>query len=294
MSPLLVAATPIGNVDDASMRLRNAIESADLIAAEDSRKFHRLASDLGVRFDAKVVSFFDGNESDRVPALIDAIKAGKKVLLISDAGTPGVSDPGYRLIHQVIAADLPLTVIPGASAVLTALLYSGFTGSRFAFDGFLPRTEGALENYFHSIESETRTIVLFESPRRLVRSIEIAKRVLGPERKVAICREMTKTYEEVFRGSLEKANIWALEKESGEGIKGEVTLVFDARESAPPSTHEEIMERAKELLEAGHASKEISVRLAAEFAIPKREAYDLAHSLRNSSDNSRDNSRNEE
>ncbi len=282
MSPLFVAATPIGNIGDASLRLRQSIESADLIAAEDSRKFHRLASDLGVRFDARVLSFFDGNESDRVPGLLEEIKAGKNVLLISDAGTPGVSDPGYRLINEVIAAALPMSVIPGASAVLTALLYSGFTAAKFAFDGFLPRSEGALEKYFQSLEHEERTVVTFESPKRLVRTLKIADRVLGNERRIAICREMTKTYEEVFRGTLESALSWAMAREDGDGIKGEITIVLAPGQSRTDSSKEEILERAKELFEEGLSSKEISVRLSSEFIISKRDAYDLANSLRHS------------
>ncbi len=282
MSPLFVAATPIGNIGDASLRLREAIEKADVIAAEDSRKFHRLASDLEVRFNAKVLSFFDGNESDRVPGLVEEIKAGKNVLLISDAGTPGVSDPGFRLIREVITRELPLTVIPGASAVLTALLYSGFTSSRFAFDGFLPRTEVSLEKYLNTLEQEERTVVTFESPKRLVRSLEVAVRVLGKDRNIAVCREMTKTYEEVFRGTVESALSWAMAREAGEGIKGEITLVFSPRESRSDPSVEEIRERAKELFEDGLSSKEISIRIASEFTISKRDAYDLANSLRNS------------
>lgn len=286
MSPLFVAATPIGNVGDASMRLRQGIESADLIAAEDSRKFHRLASDLGIRFNAKVLSFFDGNESDRVPGLVEEIRAGKNVLLISDAGTPGVSDPGYRLIREVIAAGLPFTVIPGASAVLTALLYSGSTTSKFAFDGFLPRSEVALEKYFMTLKAEERTLVSFESPKRLVRTLEIAERVLGDDRKIAICREMTKTYEEIFRGTLSTALSWARARDAGEGIKGEITLVLAPREVRSEPSEEEIRERAKELFDDGLSSKEISIRLASEFEMSKRDAYDLANSLRNSKEES--------
>lgn len=288
MSPLFVAATPIGNIGDASERLRQGIESADLIAAEDSRKFHRLASDLGVRFNAKVLSFFDGNESDRVPMLVEEIRAGKNVLLISDAGTPGVSDPGYRLIDEVITAGLPMTVIPGASAVLTALLYSGFASSKFAFDGFLPRTEVSLERYLRTLEKEERTVILFESPKRLLRTLLIAERVLGDDRKIAICREMTKTYEEVFRGTIASASKWAKDRELGEGIKGEITIVVAPRERETESSEEEIKARAKELFEDGLSSKEISVRMASEYTISKRDAYDLANSLRNSEEDSTD------
>ena len=141
--------------------------------------------------------------------LLSAIESGKNVLLISDAGTPGVSDPGFRLIGECIARNLPLEVIPGASAVTTALLYSGLPTARFAFDGFLPRTSSGLERYFTAVKDEERTCILFESPRRLERSLQIALKILGPKRRVAICREMTKTYEEIFRGSVEQAVMWA-------------------------------------------------------------------------------------
>jgi 16S rRNA (cytidine1402-2'-O)-methyltransferase len=173
-------------------------------------------------------------------------------------------------------------VIPGASAVLTALLYSGFTSSRFAFDGFLPRTEVSLEKYLRTLEQEERTVVTFESPKRLVRSLQVAVRVLGKDRNIAVCREMTKTYEEVFRGTVESALSWAMAREAGEGIKGEITLVFSPLESRSDPSVEEIRERAKELFEDGLSSKEISIRIASEFTISKRDAYDLANSLRNS------------
>lgn len=292
MAPLFVAATPIGNISDASTRLRESIESADLVAAEDSRKFQRLASELGCQSKPRVISFFDGNETDRIPMLISAIESGKSVLLISDAGTPGVSDPGFRLIGECIARNLPLIVIPGASAVTTALLYSGLPTARFAFDGFLPRTSSGLERYFTSIKEEERTCVLFESPRRLERSLQISLKILGPKRRVAICREMTKTYEEIFRGSVEEAVAWAKERGSGEGIRGEITLVIapiDLNDASQVEySKEEIEMRARDLIEDGFSSKEISMRLASEFSIPRRAAYDLASSLRGDSDEDRD------
>jgi 16S rRNA (cytidine1402-2'-O)-methyltransferase len=281
MAPLLVASTPIGNIGDATDRLRDAIEGADLIAAEDSRKFHRLVSDLGIRFSGKVVSFFEGNESDRLPTLLDEIESGKVVLLLTDAGTPAVSDPGYRLIKEVIARNLPFTVIPGPSAVLTALLYSGFATASFAFDGFLPRTETGLDRYFNSIKNESRTIVLFESPRRLETSIKIAARVLGKGRHIAICREMTKKYEEIFRGDFEQALAWANSRQSDDGIKGEVTLVIAPQLRETDYSDEEILARAKELSDTNHSARDIAAIIALEFDIPKRHAYDLANQSKN-------------
>lgn len=280
MAPLIVASTPIGNVGDASARLREAITRADLIAAEDSRKFHRLATDLGVRFDARLLSFFEGNESDRIPTLIAEIESGREVLLITDAGTPGVSDPGFRLIRAVIDRALPLTVLPGPSAVLTALLYSGFPSAAFAFDGFLPRTESGLERYFERIQKEPRTVVAFDSPRRISDTLRIAQKVLGDEREIAVCREMTKTYEEVFRGSIKDALTWAKGRDAGDGIKGEITLVFAPVSEEREVSDEEILTRARELFEDGYSSKDLASIIALEFSISKRRAYDLANSVK--------------
>lgn len=277
MAPLLVASTPIGNIGDATDRLRSAIESADLIAAEDSRKFHRLVSDLGITFTGKVLSFFEGNESGRIPSLLDEIETGKTVLLLTDAGTPAVSDPGYRLINEVIDRNLPFTVIPGPSAVLTALLYSGFATASFAFDGFLPRTESGLDRYFNAIKNEARTVILFESPRRLVASLTIAAPILGVQRKVAICREMTKTYEEIFRGEIDDALEWADSRQSDEGIKGEITLVIAPNPREVDYSDEEILARTQELSSTNHSARDIAAIIALEFNISKRRAYDLAN-----------------
>ena len=280
MTPLIIASTPIGNVGDASERLREAITSADFIAAEDSRKFHRLASDLGLRFDARLLSFFEGNESDRIPTLIAEIESGKTVLLLTDAGTPGVSDPGFRLIREVIDRELPLTVLPGPSAVLTALLYSGFPSARFAFDGFLPRTESGLERYFAKIQNEDRTVVVFDSPRRILDSLHVAQRVLGDEREIAICREMTKIYEEIFRGRIEQALTWVKERDESDGVKGEITLVFAPVIEEREVSEEEILIRARELFEDGYSPKDLASIIALEFSIPKRRAYDVANSIK--------------
>jgi 16S rRNA (cytidine1402-2'-O)-methyltransferase len=280
MAPLLVASTPIGNVGDATDRLREAISDADLIAAEDSRKFHRLASDLAVRFSGRVISFFEGNESDRVPSLIAEIESGKTVLLVTDAGTPSVSDPGYRLINETISRGLPFTVIPGPSAVLTALLYSGFATARFAFDGFLPRTESALDRYFTSIRNETRTILVFDSAKRLETSLDSAKRVLGGDRQIAICREMTKRYEEIFRGTIDLAVNWVVSRQSQEGIRGEITLVFAPLIRDVEYSDEEILARARELFEEGHSSKDITSKISAELSLSKRRVYDLVNLIK--------------
>jgi len=280
MAPLIIASTPIGNVGDASQRLCDAIKNAEIIAAEDSRKFHRLASDLNLHFDGRLLSFFEGNESDRIPTLVEEIASGKRVLLVTDAGTPGVSDPGFRLIREVIDRGLPLTVLPGPSAVVTALLYSGFPSATFAFDGFLPRTEALLERYFAKIRQESRSVVVFDSPRRVADSLRVAERVLGGEREIAICREMTKTYEEIFRGKIENALAWAQQRDENDGVKGEITLVFAPVVEEREVSDEEILIRAKELFADGYSPKDLAAIIALEFSISKRRAYDVANSIK--------------
>lgn len=282
MTPLFVASTPIGNVGDATDRLREAIGNAEVIAVEDSRKFHRLASDLDVLFEARILSFFEGNESERIASLVKDVESGKNVLLLTDAGTPGVSDPGYRLIHEVISRGLALTVIPGASAVLTALTYSGLPSASFAFDGFLPRGQSALEQYFAKIRRESRTIVVFESPKRINDSLGSAAKVLGSDRQIAICREMTKTYEEIFRGSIEMAIDWARLRDLDEGIKGEITIVIAPAQQAHEYSREDVSQRASELFLARYSPKDVASIIALEFDISKREAYDIANSIKDS------------
>lgn len=201
MAPLIVGCSPIGNPGDASSRLRDAIESAELIAAEDSRKFSRLATDLGIRYQGEVVSFFDANESNRTEQLLKEIKSGRSVLLISDAGSPTVSDPGYRLISQAIKDQLPVEVLPGPSAVITALIYSGMPTDSFAFDGFIPRSDLGRRTYFSRLLEERRSCIAFESPKRLVDSLQVAKEIMTADREVAICRELTKEYQEFFRAA---------------------------------------------------------------------------------------------
>jgi len=206
---LVLAATPLGNPLDASERLKQAIASAEIIAAEDSRRFHRLASDLGVTFTAKVISFFEGNESDRTVEILELLRSGKEVLVVTDAGMPTISDPGFRLLRDVIAQNIETTVIPGPSAPTMAIALSGLPTDRFTFEGFAPRAQGARKSFYEKLRFEERTMVLFEAPHRLAESLADALAVFGADRSAAICREMTKTYEEVVRGSLEELSQWS-------------------------------------------------------------------------------------
>lgn len=212
---LLLAATPIGNDGDASPRLRAAIEQADIIAAEDTRRFRGLATRLGVTVSGPVVSFYEHNEVERIPQLIEAARS-QTVLVVSDAGMPTVSDPGYRLMCAAIEADVELSVLPGASAVLTALALSGLPTDRFCFEGFVPRKQGDRLGVLRSLAREERTMIFFESPRRLGQTLADMAEIFGAERLGAVCRELTKTHEEVRRGTLEELACVYTEEARGE------------------------------------------------------------------------------
>ena len=268
---LWVAATPIGHAQDASLRLRNAMETADIIAAEDTRKAKFLMNALGVISKAKVISFFAANESARVVEILDAVSQGSNVLMITDAGMPGVSDPGYSLVSAAIVRGITPVVLPGPSAVTTALTLSGLPMERFIFDGFISRTDGARREYFKAITHEERTVVLFESPRRLASSLEVAAELLGSHRLGAICREMTKTYEETIHGTIAELAEWANSHE----VLGEITLVIAPAPTADRPTNEQILLRAQELISLGMGKREATAELAQEIGIPKREIYDL-------------------
>ena len=218
---LLLAATPLGQVGDASARLVEALGSADVIAAEDTRRVRTLAQALGVKPVGRVVSFFDQNEASRVPTLVDDIVAGATVLVVSDAGMPLISDPGYRLVAACAELGLVVSCLPGPSAVTTALAVSGLPSDRFCFEGFAPRKQAARRSWLAALAAEQRTCVFFESPRRLDQCLRDAVDGLGPDRRAVVCRELTKTHEEVKRGSLGELADWA-----ADGVLGEITVVL--------------------------------------------------------------------
>lgn len=267
---LVLAATPLGNPLDASERLKQAIASAEIIAAEDSRRFHRLASDLGVTFTAKVISFFDGNESDRTVEILELLRSGKEVLVVTDAGMPTISDPGFRLLRDAIAENIATTVIPGPSAPTMAIALSGLPTDRFTFEGFAPRAQGARKSFYEKLRFEERTMVLFEAPHRLAESLADALSVFGAERSAAICREMTKTYEEVVRGSLRELSQWSMSKE----ILGEITLVIAGSAAGSEFTSAaDAVSRVKEYEAAGMDRKEAIATVADEAGLPKKIVY---------------------
>jgi 16S rRNA (cytidine1402-2'-O)-methyltransferase len=217
---LTLAAAPIGRPEDASPRLAAALGAATIVAAEDTRRVRRLAGALGVRLTGSVVSYFDSVEAARVPGLVAELEAGRDVLLVTDAGLPGISDPGYRLVAAAAAAGIRVTVLPGPSAVTAALAVSGLPSDRFCFEGFPPRRPGERARRFAELAGEPRTLIFFESPRRLAASLAAMAEALGPERPAVVCRELTKTHEEVRRGTLGELAAWA-----AGGALGEITIV---------------------------------------------------------------------
>ena len=267
---LILAATPLGNPGDASPRLKNAIESASIIAAEDSRRFHRLCADIQVTFTARVLSFFEGNEEVRTRELIAELKSGATVLVVSDAGMPTISDPGFRLMRDAIAAGIEVSVIPGPSAVTMSVALSGLPTDRFSFEGFLPRTAGARLATFEKLRFEERTMVFFEAPHRLTDSLVDAVNIFGAERLGAICREMTKRYEETIRGNLGELSAWATANE----VLGEITLVIAGAVTDSASlTAADMVGRVREFEAAGMDRKSAIATVADEFGIAKRLVY---------------------
>ena len=267
---LILAATPLGNPGDASARLIAALTDADVIAAEDSRRFHRLAADLGVTFTARVLSFFEGNEDARTQEVLELLKTGSKVVVVSDAGMPTISDPGFRLMRDAIAANIEVSVLPGPSAVTMAIALAGLPTDRFTFDGFAPRASGARQKFYESLRFEERTIVLFEAPHRLAESLADAVTAIGGERQGAICREMTKRYEETIRGTLSELHKWSVSNE----VLGEITLVIaGAPVGDAAATSADMVARVREFERAGMDRKGAIATVAEEFKIPKKIVY---------------------
>lgn len=272
MGELIIAAVPLGNVGDASDRLKAAIQSADVIAAEDSRRFHRLCKDLDIEPRAKVISFFEGNETERLSELRESLVGPSSVLLVSDAGMPTVSDPGYRAIRMALDEGIEVKVLPGPSAVTTALALSGLPTDRFCFEGFAPRSDQARKQYFEEIVNETRTMIFFEAPHRITDFMAAAIEIFGKERKGAICREMTKTYEETIRGTLEELHQWTLSKE----MLGEFTVVIEGFNPGSTSQSDsEIAELVKRYESSGITRKEAIAIAAKDLKISKRKVFDI-------------------
>jgi len=272
---ILLAATPVGNPADASVRVRDALATADIVAAEDTRRVRRLASDLGIVITGRVVSFYDAVERERAIELVDAAQSGAVVLVVSDAGMPMVSDPGYRLVVLAVERGIALTVLPGPSAVLAALAVSGLPVDRFCFEGFLPRKGGERAARIAELALEPRTMVFFEAPHRLEAMLAALAEGFGVDRPAAVCRELTKTYEEVVRGPLGDLVAWA-----AGGVRGEITVVVagstaSQRRAAAGLTDDTGWVAAVRDLEAGGAERKAAIAdVARRAGVPRREVYD--------------------
>ncbi|MEU5158649.1 16S rRNA (cytidine(1402)-2'-O)-methyltransferase [Streptomyces sp. NPDC020875] len=275
---LVLAGTPIGDPRDAPPRLADELRAADVVAAEDTRRLRRLAQALDVTPGGRVVSYFEGNESARTPELVDALTGGARVLLVTDAGMPSVSDPGYRLVAAAVAADIRVTAVPGPSAVLTALALSGLPVDRFCFEGFLPRKAGERLARLRENEQERRTLVYFEATHRIEETLQAMAEVFGPDRRAAVCRELTKTYEEVKRGGLAELAAW-----SADGVRGEITVVVEGAPAPGPGdlTPAELVARVRAREEAGERRKEAIAAVATEAGLPKREVFDAVVAAKN-------------
>jgi 16S rRNA (cytidine1402-2'-O)-methyltransferase len=268
---VILAGVPLGQAGDASARLRAALASAPVIAAEDTRRLRRLCADLEVTPTGRIVSFFEANEAARIPGLLDALRSGQDVLVVTDAGMPSVSDPGYRLVAAAVAAGFGVTALPGPSAVITALAVSGLPVDRFCFEGFLPRKGGERRRALAALAAEPRTMVFFEAPHRLAAALGDLVDAFGASRRAVVCRELTKTYEEVRRGGLGELAEWA----AGE-VRGEVTLVVAGAEPGGPSEVNAV-ELASEVAAreaAGQPRKEAITAVALTHAVPKRLVFD--------------------
>ncbi|MDQ1725142.1 MAG: rRNA (cytidine1402-2-O)-methyltransferase [Frankiaceae bacterium] len=267
---LVLAGTPIGSMDDASPRLIDELTRADVIAAEDTRRFRRLTSSLGVTITARVVSYYDATEAARTPDLLAAIRAGQRVVLVTDAGMPLVSDPGYRLVAAATAEGLAVTVAPGPSAVIAALAVSGLPADRFCFEGFLPRKSGDRRSRLAELAAERRTLVFFEAPHRLGAMLADLAGAFGAQRSAAVCRELTKTYEEVKRGGLGELAEWA----AGD-VRGEITVVVAGAPERVVSTEPaDLAQAVASYEETGLTRKEAMALVVAETGAGRRVVFD--------------------
>lgn len=271
---MILAATPIGRVEDASPRLAEALANADVVAAEDTRRLRRLASDLDITISGRVVSYFDGNERERTPELVAALDDGLDVVLVTDAGMPSVADPGYRLVAAAIEAGHDVTAIPGPSAALAALAVSGLPVHRFTFEGFLPRKAGDRTRALGELADEQRTMVFFESPRRTIETLAAMADAFGPDRRAAVCRELTKTHEEVARDTLAGLTSWAEQQEHG--IRGEVTIVVAGGTTSEPDA-DELRRRVAERQAAGLSRKDAIADVAKTTGVRRSAVYEAAH-----------------
>lgn len=267
MGRVVLVGTPIGDLGDASPRVGEALAAADVIAAEDTRRLRRLLDRLGIEVSGRVVSYFDGNEAARAAELLDQLRGGATVVVVSDAGMPSISDPGFRLVAAAVEEGIAVTAVPGPSAVLTALALSGLATDRFCFEGFLPRKAGERARRLAELADEPRTAVFFEAPHRTEETLRAMSELLGADRRAAVCRELTKTYEEVRRGTLAELADWA-----AAGIRGEVTLVVAGAPASRGDTGDAVA-AVRQLMAGGAKLKPAVAEVAAAHGLAKNELY---------------------
>ncbi|MCX4474482.1 Ribosomal RNA small subunit methyltransferase I [Micromonospora sp. MW-13] len=272
---LILLGAPLGNPADASARFREVLAAADVVAAEDTRRLTRLARDLDVAVPGRIVSYFEGNEERRTPELVEVLREGYVVALVTDGGMPSVSDPGYRLVRAALDAGVPVTAAPGPSAVTTALALSGLPSDRFCFEGFLPRTPGARRSRLRALAGEERTLVLFEAPHRISGALADLAAEFGADRPAALCRELTKTYEEVVRRPLGELAAWAADG----GPRGEITLVVAGAAPAAVERPDDATLRAAvaEREAAGLSRRDAITEVATGYGLRRREVYAVVH-----------------
>lgn len=268
---LVLVGTPIGNLDDASPRMRAEIEVADVIAAEDTRRFMGLATRLGITYSGTLISLFDHNERSKASEIAQQIENGARVVLLTDAGMPAVSDPGYHVVKEVVARDLPVTAVPGPSAVFTAIALSGLPSDRFTFEGFAPRKAGERGRLLADLASERRTMVFFESPHRIHTTLSDFVTHFGADRPMTLSRELTKTYEETLRGTTQSIHEQVVARG---GLKGELTLVVAGAPEVSDTSAADLTEDVAQLVESGMRAKDAAAHIAKIHGLKSRDVYE--------------------
>lgn len=276
---LVLVATPIGNLGDVSQRAREALAEAHLIACEDSRHSGRLVKHLGIA-DPRYVVVNEHTERDATKRIVDAISSGNTVALITDAGTPAISDPGAVVVRAVIDAGLTVSAVPGPAALVMALVISGLPTTRFVFEGFLPRSGADRERRLADIAAEERTVIFYESPHRITRTLDELAAACGEERRVALARELTKMHEDVWRGTLGGASAHFTTHEP----QGEFVVVVEGAPPAPAADDDLISRVVDESLAAGMSVRDAADRAATTLGVPRRAAYRIALARRSSGD----------
>ena len=271
---LVLVATPIGNLGDLSPRAVHELENADLVACEDTRRTGRLLQHAGVRA-RKMLTVNDHTEAAAVAEVLRRLEAGERVAVVTDAGTPGISDPGERLVRAAVRAGHEVVVVPGPSAAIAALVASGLPTGRFVFEGFLPRRDSARAERIRALATEPRTVVLYEAPHRIARTLVDLRDAFGADRRVAIARELTKLHEEVWRGTLGEAVEWAASEPPGEMV-----VVIEGAPEPEEATDEQIRDALAAELDSGASARDAAAVVAAELGVARRRAYTLATELR--------------